>query len=131
MGYKPDTVAATMGHINGNYFLPAIQREFVWTPEKVVQLFDSLMRGYPISSFLFWELKPENRDRWQVYRFVQDATSGGTHNDLASTDGVLRLYLIANSGLRPFSSASKVRTPSKRSTRGRNQPTLGQSSGCI
>ena len=40
MGYKPDTVAATMGHINGNYFLPAIQREFVWTPEKVVQLFD-------------------------------------------------------------------------------------------
>lgn len=94
MGYKPDTVAATMGHINGNYFLPAIQREFVWTPEKVVQLFDSLMRGYPISSFLFWELKPENRDRWQVYRFVQDATSGGTHNDLASTDGVQQLTLV-------------------------------------
>jgi uncharacterized protein with ParB-like and HNH nuclease domain len=94
MGYKPDTVAATMGHINVNYFLPAIQREFVWTPEKVVQLFDSLMRGYPISSFLFWELKPENRDRWQVYRFVQDATGGGTHNALASIDGVQQLTLV-------------------------------------
>src|ERR1700722_5835693 len=94
MGYEPDTVAATMGHINVNYFLPAIQREFVWTPEKVVQLFDSLMRGYPISSFLFWELKPENRDRWQVYRFVQDATGGGTHNALASIDGVQQLTLV-------------------------------------
>jgi catechol 2,3-dioxygenase-like lactoylglutathione lyase family enzyme len=43
------------------YFLPAIQREFVWKPEQIIELFDSIMRGYPISSFLFWQLKPETR----------------------------------------------------------------------
>ena len=30
------------------YVLPAIQREFVWEHPKVVRLFDSLIRGYPI-----------------------------------------------------------------------------------
>ena len=44
------------------------------------------MRGYPISSFLFWELKPENRDKWQVYKFLEEAQDGGTHNR-ANTEG--------------------------------------------
>ena len=52
------------------------------------------MRGYPISSFLFWELKPENRDKWQVYEFLEKAQHGGTHNQLASTDGVTSLSLV-------------------------------------
>ncbi|HAU40130.1 TPA: hypothetical protein DCW56_04330 [Candidatus Peregrinibacteria bacterium] len=30
--------------------MPAIQREFVWEPEQITKLFDSLMRGYPIGS---------------------------------------------------------------------------------
>ena len=76
------------------YFLPAIQREFVWKPDQIVQLFDSIMRGYPISSFLFWELKPENRDKWQVYEFLEKAQHGGTHNQPASTVGVTSLSLV-------------------------------------
>ena len=36
------------------YVLPAIQREFVWDTYQIERLFDSLMRDYPISSFLFW-----------------------------------------------------------------------------
>jgi hypothetical protein len=94
LGYKPETVAAAISRLNFNYFLPAIQREFVWAPEKVIQLFDSLMRGYPISSFLFWEVKPDNRDKWQVYRFVENASGEGTHNELANTDGVQQLTLV-------------------------------------
>ncbi len=80
--------------MNRQYFLPAIQREFVWKPEQIVQLFDSIMRGYPISSFLFWDLKSENRDKWQVYKFLEKAQYGGTHNELASTDGVTNLALV-------------------------------------
>jgi len=38
------------------YVLPAIQREFVWKPEQICAFFDSLMRRYPIGSFLFWEI---------------------------------------------------------------------------
>jgi len=33
--------------------LPTIQRGFVWKPKQVEDLWDSLLRGYPIGSFLF------------------------------------------------------------------------------
>ena len=79
--------------MNRQYFLPAIQREFVWKQEQIVQLFDSIMRGYPISSFLFWSVNPENRDKWQVYKFIERARQGGTHNELVNTDGVANLVL--------------------------------------
>lgn len=39
-----------------DYVLPAIQREFVWSTGQICALFDSLMRGYPIGSFLFWKV---------------------------------------------------------------------------
>src|SRR4051794_23311199 len=93
MGYKSETVAATIQRLNVNHFLPAIQREFVWGAEKIVQLFDSLLRGYPIGSFLFWQLDPANRHRWQVYRFIEDASADGVHNQLANLDGVQQLTL--------------------------------------
>jgi uncharacterized protein with ParB-like and HNH nuclease domain len=45
--YKPGgTIAAALGRIQQtNYVLPAIQREFVWKPEQIERLFDSLMQG--------------------------------------------------------------------------------------
>ena len=72
MAYQSDTIATVINRLNTQYFLPAIQREFVWQPEQIIQLFDSIMRGYPISSFLFWELKPENRDKWEIYKFIEN-----------------------------------------------------------
>lgn len=60
MRYQSESIALAISRMNLQYFLPAIQREFVWKPEQIVGLFDSIMRGYPISSFLFWELRPEN-----------------------------------------------------------------------
>ena len=54
------------------YLLPAIQREFVWTAEKMEALFDSLMRGYPVGSFLFWKVNPESSKRYKFYEFMQD-----------------------------------------------------------
>ena len=58
MAYHSETVAATMNKINQQYFLPAIQREFVWTADQIIELFDSVMRGYPVGSFLYWDLLP-------------------------------------------------------------------------
>jgi len=54
------------------YILPAIQREFVWKPDQVCQLFDSLLQGYPFGTFLFWKIRPENRNQYQFYDFVRD-----------------------------------------------------------
>jgi hypothetical protein len=94
MSYRSDTIANVVNHLNVQYFLPAIQREFVWNTSQIIQLYDSIVRGYPIGSFLFWELKPENRDKWEVYKFVDRFRQGGTHNELASTEGVQQLTLV-------------------------------------
>ena len=52
-------------------FLPAIQRKFVWPRHKIENLFDSLMRNFPIGSFLFWELKSEKAYEYVFYNFLK------------------------------------------------------------
>lgn len=52
--------------------LPAIQREFVWRPEQICRLFDSLMQGFPFGTFLYWKVAPENSDKFNFYGFVLD-----------------------------------------------------------
>ena len=54
------------------YVLPAIQREFVWPTDRIERLFDSLMRDYPIGSFLFWEVQSENLKKFKFYDFQLD-----------------------------------------------------------
>lgn len=60
------------------YVLPAIQREFEWSTDQIVRLFDSLMRGYPIGAFLFWNVKPRDADDggpsrdFVFYGFIRD-----------------------------------------------------------
>jgi Protein of unknown function DUF262 len=52
------------------YVLPAIQREFIWSTDQIRMLFDSLLRGYPIGSFLFWKVKPEQTSDFVFYEFL-------------------------------------------------------------
>lgn len=52
------------------YLLPAIQREFVWDTNDIVKLFDSLLRGYPVGSFLFWKVDPETAKDYVFYNFL-------------------------------------------------------------
>lgn len=54
------------------YVLPAIQREFVWSTDQICRLFDSLMRGYPIGTFLFWNVEPANTGNFTFYDFITD-----------------------------------------------------------
>ena len=54
------------------FLLPTIQRGFVWEAKKIETLFDSLMRGFPISSFLFWEVPDEDEHTFKFYDFVKD-----------------------------------------------------------
>lgn len=70
--YKPGgTIADVLNRIqNKSYVLPAIQREFVWKPEQIEKLFDSLMQGYPFGTFLFWKVDPETSSSFKFYDFV-------------------------------------------------------------
>ena len=68
----PITIAEAVKNIHEKkYLLPAIQREFVWSEEQICRLFDSLMRDYPIGSFLFWYLDNQRLKDYQFYEFIR------------------------------------------------------------
>lgn len=96
MTYRSETISNMLRkRLNNTHFLPAIQREFVWSPQQISTLFDSLMRDYPISSFLFWELEPEHHGEWHSYKFIDYASQRGNHNvPLNSTAGLQQLTLV-------------------------------------
>ncbi|RYE33097.1 MAG: DUF262 domain-containing protein, partial [Sphingobacteriales bacterium] len=73
MAYQtPLTIRQTIENIQrGNYVLPSIQREFVWQTYQIESLFDSLMRDYPIGTFLYWVVNDQNVRNYQFYKFIQ------------------------------------------------------------
>ena len=54
----------------GGFWLPNIQRPFVWSEEQIARLFDSIMREYPISTLLVWKTKEavKHRKFIDIYR---------------------------------------------------------------
>ena len=67
------TIREALDSVSKNlYVLPAIQREFVWGPEQISRLFDSLMQGYPFGTFLFWKVQPEKSGQFKFFGFVQN-----------------------------------------------------------
>lgn len=86
MRYQSNTIGTILSRMNQDIFIPGIQRPYVWEPEQIVKLFDSLMRGYPINSFLFWELQPGNFSDWDIYQFVRRFRQGNIHNETATPD---------------------------------------------
>jgi len=76
MAYQiPLTIKETLrGIADERFVLPAIQREFVWAtePERMARLFDSILRGYPIGTFLFWKVSPETAKEFHFYEFMRE-----------------------------------------------------------
>jgi len=67
----PITIKQAVERIHStDYVLPAIQREFVWGPDRITRLFDSLMRGYPIGGFLLWKLHADTVGSLGLFRFL-------------------------------------------------------------
>src|SRR5215216_1149277 len=69
----PITIGKALDRIyRHDYVLPAIQREFVWQTDQTTRLFDSLMQGYPIGSFLFWKVDRSHCHEYVFYEFMRD-----------------------------------------------------------
>ncbi|CAM4049521.1 DUF262 domain-containing protein [Aeromonas bestiarum] len=70
---KAITIQEAIAAINGgDYLLPAIQRKFVWSSQQICVLFDSIMRGYPINSFMMWEVNSaEIKNDYKFYEFLR------------------------------------------------------------
>lgn len=71
--------------------LPDLQRDFVWGPDQIRLLFDSLMQGYPFGSLLFWQtrfVEVPFRD------FVIDFKPGMTFAPKAKREGDPKLMVL-------------------------------------
>lgn len=53
----------------GQVKIPQFQRDFVWTIQKSAALLDSVLKGYPVGTFIFWSTK----DRLRSVRELGDA----------------------------------------------------------
>ena len=96
MNYNTKTIKEILlEYINRNTFLPAIQREYVWNTLSIEKLFDSIMDKYPISTFLFWKIREENKKDWVSYGFINDFDKENPHNNEANLSGVNQdIYLV-------------------------------------
>ena len=68
----PITIKDAIDNIyNRKFLLPAIQRKFIWSSNQIEMLFDSIMRGYPINSFMFWRIiDNEIKSGYKFYEFI-------------------------------------------------------------
>ena len=68
MKNQKQTIRKIVGFLNnpdedGGFWLPNIQRPFVWGEEQICRLFDSILREYPISTLLVWKTTSSIRRR--------------------------------------------------------------------
>ena len=110
--FQDKTIKSVIDEINLSYFIPDIQREYVWLrnqdEHKIEQLFDSLIRGYPIGSFLIWKLRKtdienknfrqidNNKLNIQLYKFLEKYDSRSKHNEKIDVEQINSddLYIV-------------------------------------
>ena len=74
-GFKtPISISDAIEYIEQRKFLlPAIQRKFVWSSEQIEVLFDSIMRDYPINSFMVWNVTSSHiKNNYKFYEFLKE-----------------------------------------------------------
>ncbi|GAA9286514.1 DUF262 domain-containing protein [Helicobacter pylori] len=109
--FLDNSIKNVVDELNVRYFLPDIQREYVWLKKadekKIEQLFDSILRGYPIGSFLFLKLQKEdiaksddeqdeNKLNFQLYQFITNYDERKPHNEKINIEQIMRddLYIV-------------------------------------
>ncbi len=63
MKNQTTTIRRIVRQLNQDFWLPNIQRNFVWKEVQIERLFDSLMRDYPIGTLLVWKTKSPIKHR--------------------------------------------------------------------
>lgn len=94
MSYKARTLFSLIDDINKTLFLPHIQRPFVWKEEQMLKLFDSLMLGYPIQTFLFWKTKDAIKARRFMDSIEGDAELSQFYDKNVSKADVPKTFVL-------------------------------------
>ncbi len=80
----------------GQIKLPRFQREFVWDKEQSAKLIDSILKGFPIGTFIFWKTKEELRSYKEVGNHKLPETARGDYAEyiLDGQQRITSLYAI-------------------------------------
>lgn len=84
MKNQKQTIRKIVGFLNnpeeeGGFWLPNIQRPFVWSDEQMCRLFDSILREYPISTLLVWKTTSSIRRRKFIDNWKDDLRLSDFH----------------------------------------------------
>lgn len=68
MANQTETIRKFVKYLNnkeeqGGFWLPNIQRPFVWKEEQIERIYDSILREYPIGTLLIWKTKSKIKRR--------------------------------------------------------------------
>lgn len=80
----------------GQIKLPRFQREFVWDKEQSAKLIDSILKGFPIGTFIFWKTKEELRSYKEVgnHKLPETPTGDYAQYILDGQQRITSLYAI-------------------------------------
>lgn len=118
MSYQPISIPEAMENLNKTWYLPYVQRSFVWgsrfqAEKYVCLLFDSLLRGYPIGGLILWATSTEVPFREFMKDYDPDETARivdkgrfGERTKLLVYDGQQRLQTLYSCLLYTFKNRS-------------------------
>jgi hypothetical protein len=95
MKNQKQTIRKIVGFLNnpeeeGGFWLPNIQRPFVWGEDQICRLFDSILREYPISTLLVWKTTSGIRRR----KFIDNWTSNTRLSDFYVPEDTRKKCLV-------------------------------------
>lgn len=95
MKNQRQTIRKIVGFLNneeedGGFWLPNIQRPFVWSEVQICRLFDSILREYPISTLLVWKTNSPIRCR----KFIDNWRSGIRLSDFYIPENTKKKALV-------------------------------------
>ena len=81
---------------SGQIKLPMFQREFVWEKNQSAKLIDSILKGFPIGTFIFWKTREELRSYKEVGNHTLPETPKGDYAQyiLDGQQRITSLYAI-------------------------------------
>src|ERR1700733_8161737 len=93
----------------GQIKLRMFQRELVWDKEQSSKLIDSILKGFPIGTFIFWKTKEELRSYKEVGNHKLPATPKGDYVQyiLDGQQRITSLYAIRK-GIRTTKDAKEI-----------------------
>ncbi len=92
---------------SGKIRIPEFQRDYIWSPDQIVDLLDSVYHGYPVGSVLIWKTTDRLNERNPLGLTTTTQRSSETQYLLDGQQRLISLYAILHNNLNQSSRLAK------------------------